>query len=323
MTAAALPSPRPFRMFSVRVRRVRRLSPSFARLTFTGVDLDEMADNGYDQRVKLILPLPGHGLAHLPSGPDWYAGWRRLPEPLRNPVRTYTVRNVRAREREVDLDMVLHGALGDGTPGSTGHAGPAATYALHASPGDQAVLLGPDARFRGWHGGLEFRPPAEGARLLLAADETGVPAVANIVRALPPDAKGQVLLEVPHPDDRFDLGAPPGVRVYWAARRGAGHGSHLLRMVLTADLPAPARTVAATPAPPDDTGELLWDVPDEAVPATATTLGTPHEPDRLYAWVAGEASTVRAIRRHLVTGLGHDRRSVAFMGYWRMGRAES
>jgi NADPH-dependent ferric siderophore reductase len=305
----------PFRMFSVRVRRARRLSPSFVRLTFTGPDLDSMADNGFDQRVKLILPLPGHGLAPLPAGEDWYAAWRQLPESLRNPVRTYTIRHVRPASREVDIDMVLHGdERGEVT-------GPAARFALEARPGDEAVLLGPDAGYPGRHGGLEFRPAVRNVPLLLAADETGVPAVANIVRALPHDAVGQVLLEVPHPDDRFDLGAPAGVGVTWAARGRAGHGSHLLRMAVTCDLPRGSRSLSAagsssaptSPSTPDESPDhLLWDVP-----------GSTHGVADLYAWVAGEASTVRAIRRHLVSELGHDRRSVAFMGYWRMGRAEA
>ena len=33
----------------------RALSPSFVRVTLAGDDLDELADNGYDQRVKLLL----------------------------------------------------------------------------------------------------------------------------------------------------------------------------------------------------------------------------------------------------------------------------
>ncbi|MET9254540.1 siderophore-interacting protein [Streptomyces sp. NPDC003717] len=36
-----------------------------------------------------------------------------------------------------------------------------------------------------------------------------------------------------------------------------------------------------------------------------------------YAWLAGEASLVRALRRHLVDERGLDRRTVAFTGYWR------
>jgi NADPH-dependent ferric siderophore reductase len=39
--------------------------------------------------------------------------------------------------------------------------------------------------------------------------------------------------------------------------------------------------------------------------------------------VAGESAAVKAIRRLLVRGHGIDRHRVAFMGYWRLGRAEN
>ena len=41
-----------------------------------------------------------------------------------------------------------------------------------------------------------------------------------------------------------------------------------------------------------------------------------------YAWVAGEAAMVRAMRRHLVTDRGLDARAHYFGGYWRAGVAE-
>ncbi|WP_306323956.1 MULTISPECIES: siderophore-interacting protein [unclassified Streptomyces] len=41
-----------------------------------------------------------------------------------------------------------------------------------------------------------------------------------------------------------------------------------------------------------------------------------------YAWVAGESSTVKAIRRHLVTARSMDRNRVKFSGYWRKGTSE-
>ena len=62
--------------------------------------------------------------------------------------------------------------------------------------------------------------------------------------------------------------------------------------------------------------ELLWEVPRTARGGAALRRAT------LYAWLAGEAAAVRAMRRHLVGERGIDRRAVAFMGYWRLGRAE-
>ncbi|MZD05332.1 SIP domain-containing protein [Streptomyces sp. SID5785] len=54
----------------------------------------------------------------------------------------------------------------------------------------------------------------------------------------------------------------------------------------------------------------------EAIAAADLPSGTP------YAWVAGESSTVKAVRRHLVQGRGIDRRRVQFSGYWRKGASE-
>ncbi|MFI2665797.1 siderophore-interacting protein [Micromonospora carbonacea] len=289
----------PWRLFDVEVRAVRRLSPSFVRVTFTGVDLDRFADNGYDQRIKLALPLPGRAEVDLPGGPDWYVRYRALPEHLRNPVRTYTVRAARPHLAEVDVDLVLHG---DG--------GPATRWARRVCPGDRAALLGPDAGFDGEHGGIEFRPPPAG-RLLLAGDETAVPAITAILERLPADARGRALLEVPEPADALGVAAPPGVRVTWLPRAGGRHGSRLVPAVAAAagELCGPAP--AAGPVTDVDVDrELLWEVPVPAAPVP------------LYAWLAGEAGVIRTLRRHLVAERGLDRRAVAFMGYWRLGRAD-
>ncbi|MGZ4520604.1 MAG: siderophore-interacting protein, partial [Mycobacteriaceae bacterium] len=96
-----------YRPFRVEVAGLRRLGPSFLRVTFTGTDLDRLASNGRDQRIKVVFPVCGIGLRQCPSGPDWYAAWRALPTERRNPVRTYTVRVARPERREVDVDFVL------------------------------------------------------------------------------------------------------------------------------------------------------------------------------------------------------------------------
>jgi len=57
-----------------------------------------------------------------------------------------------------------------------------------------------------------------------------------------------------------------------------------------------------------DPDALVWEVPDAAAGGPA------------YAWLAGEAGVVTRLRRHLLREAGSDRRSVAFMGYWRQGR---
>lgn len=292
-----------WRFFDVEVARVHRLSPSFLRLTLVGPDLDDFADNGFDQRFKLVLPDAHGSFDALPRDPGWYATWRALPDDRRNPIRTYTVRAVRPARREVDVDVVLHG---DG--------GPASGFAGRAVVGDRLVLLGPDRRYGGEHGGLEFRPPAgHVGPTLLVGDATAVPAVLSVLGALPADTVGEVVLEVPDAGD-IAVGAgvevPPGVGVTWLVRRGhapsglpAAVDEALGRMAA----PSTGGGAGARSLVEPEPDELLWDVPEDA------------RADGLYAWIAGESSLVTGIRRHLVRDLGADRRSVAFMGYWREG----
>ncbi len=180
--------------------RVEQLSPSFRRFTFTGPELDLFGDPGLDVRIKFVLPAPDGGYEHLVRDAEsWYAAWRDQPEERRNPLRTYTTVAVRPEAREVDVDVVLHG-----------DAGPASRWALAAEVGTPLVLLGPDATFDGPAGGIEFRPPTRPHALLLAGDETALPAIAAICEDLPADAWGEVYVEVPHVGDARDLVTPPG-----------------------------------------------------------------------------------------------------------------
>jgi NADPH-dependent ferric siderophore reductase len=305
VTQTAVPTEAPpFRFFEVEVLRIDRISPNFVRVTFTGDDLDRFADNGFDQRIKLIPPLAGSGFEHMPAGPDWYTQWRELPDEQRNPIRTYTVRGVRADRREVDVDMVLHGV-----------SGPASRWAVGAVPGSRALLMGPNGDFTGVSGGIDFHPPVNTRRILLGGDETAVPAIASILERLPADAVGEAVLEVPEAADRLEITAPAGFRVTWLSRDGAAHGTGLVPAIEEAAqrLLGDCTKAATTDLEDVDVdNDMLWEVPD----GTETTI------DGFYAWLAGEAAVIKTLRRHLVTGCGVDRRAVAFMGYWRLGKAE-
>ena len=87
------------------------------------------------------------------------------------------------------------------------------------------------------------------------------------------------------------------------------------------------RAFIAVPTPQDiralDTAgsdiEITWLTGTE--PAAAVRAA--HLPDGVpYAWVAGEASMVRAVRRHLLTERGFAARPHYFGGYWRAGMPE-
>lgn len=305
--------PRPaYSTYEVSVARVQRLSRSFLRITFTGKELETFGTTGLDQRVKIVLPLPGLGVETFPRGTDWYRQWRELPAAARNPIRTYTVRGIRPAERELDIDFVLHGA-----------SGPASRWAENARVGDELAVVGPDRRGDDPLSGVEWRP-GEAHTVLLAGDETAAPAICSILASLPADARGRAIIEVPDVADVLDTPAPDGVAVAWLPRAqlGAERGRALTEAVREwARRHVPERVdaghaglgpvdsePAALTAPDTD---ILWEIPQ-----------APDHADGLYAWLAGESGVIKALRRLLVSESGLDRRQVAFMGYWRAGRAE-
>ncbi|OIH93460.1 siderophore-interacting protein [Curtobacterium sp. MCBA15_001] len=301
-----------YRVFSVRVTAVTRLTPAFVRVTLSGPDLASFAAVGLDQRIKVVLPIPGHGFTDLPDGADWYGAWRALPDAVRNPLRTYTVRSFRPDAQELDIDFVAHG-----------ETGPASRWVSSCIVGDELRIVGPAVPSSPAElpsGAAEFAPGAAG-RILLAGDETAAPAICAILEALDVTTVGHVFIEVPTDADRLPVSAPAGVEVRWIARNGASHGARMTERVHAWASSAVAATsgVAGSAVSRSGVDELvdvdvdhqtLWDVP-------------PASDAQLYAWIAGEAACVKELRRHLVRSVGLDRKQVAFMGYWRHGRAEN
>ena len=294
------------RFFRARVNAITELTPSFRRFTFGGDDLEEYGDPGFDQRIKVVFPTPTISLDAMPSGEDWYTRWREMPEDQRPPFRTYTTRQVRHDAREVDIDMVAHDVQG-----------PASAWIAGASIGDEVLLLAPTTAHRGVSSGIDFVPPARAEQLLLAGDETAAPAIAVILEQLPPDARGTVVVELPHPADAEYLPRHPGFQYRVSARSDRERHVHLVPAVAdAADALAP-RGRGAEVEEIDVDANILWEVPRTAKGGAALKSAP------LYSWLAGEASAIKSLRRHLVTELGVDRRAIAFMGYWRLGKAES
>jgi NADPH-dependent ferric siderophore reductase len=295
------------RFFRVRVTAITDITASFRRFTLAGPDLAHYGDPGFDQRIKVVFPTATVSIDDMPIGEDWYTQWRELPEDARPPFRTYTTRYVRNEACEVDIDMVAHDVLG-----------PASDWIARAQVGDELLVFAPTTAHRGVSFGVDFVPPKRTDGILLAGDETAAPAIAVILEQLPATARGTVVLEVPHESDAAYLPTHPGFDYRVAARptHDARHG-HLVPAVETAAaLLAPAGKGAEVEEVDID-GGILWEVPRTAKGGAA--LKSAH----LYAWLAGEAGAIKSLRRHLVSQLGVDRRAVAFMGYWRLGRAEN
>jgi NADPH-dependent ferric siderophore reductase len=293
----------PFEFFDAYVVRTRRLGPTMLRVTFGGDALRHFASGGRDQRLKLFLPHPGQNAPLVPTGAGdaWFTAWRAMDPAVRGIMRSYTVREQRRfPQDEMDVDFALHGVLdGAGPTGArsaTGAAGPAvATGATAAS-----VPAGPASRWAANarpgdrvtvlgptvpdNAGVDFRPAPGTDWVLISGDETALPAVAGILEWLPPGTPAKVWLEVPHAEDIQELPTAADADVTWLVRENTtAHRTELhLASVASAHLP----------------------------------VGTP------YAWIAGEAGTVKALRRHLVNERGFDRKRVRFTGYWRLDATE-
>ncbi|WP_046731609.1 siderophore-interacting protein [Streptomyces humi] len=207
----------PFRFFSLRVVRTRRLGPSLVRVTFAGADLAHFHSHGHDQSLSLFLPAQGRTEPVVPIelGDGWWQGWRELPDDVRAVMRSYTLRALRRNPDEIDIDFALHG-IG---PGAATPPGPASRWAARARAGDPVVLLGPavaDNR------AIRFRPPEDTDLVLVWGDETAVPAATAILEALPAGTRARAWLEVPHAGDVQDVAAGPDVEITWlTGGRGA------------------------------------------------------------------------------------------------------
>jgi NADPH-dependent ferric siderophore reductase len=91
------------------VQSVERLTPAMLRITFEGDDLADFVSLGYDDHVKLIIPVEGS----------------------EHQLREYTPRRYDNEARTLVIDFAVH------------DAGPATLWALSAKPGDTLTVGGP------------------------------------------------------------------------------------------------------------------------------------------------------------------------------------
>ena len=159
--------------------------------------------------------------------------------------------------------------------------GPACQWAERVEPGDRVAVLGPTGAD---NSGVRFQLPDTAEWVLLWADETALPAAAAILESLPAGMRAKVWIEVPYAGDQLELKTEADADISWLVRE-------------------------VTEASGADRTERTV----EAVRAAALPDSAP------YCWIAGEAGTVKALRRHLVNERAFDRKSVAFTGYWRLG----
>jgi NADPH-dependent ferric siderophore reductase len=121
--------------------------------------------------------------------------------------------------------------------------------------------------------------------VLLAGDETALPAIARILEGLPSTASGHAFIEVADSREEILLAAPSGLAITWLHRNGASPGSTNL-------LVGAVRTVH-------------W----------------PNHSD-VFAWIACEARAMRAMREHLRKTRNLAREQYLAVAYWNALRRE-
>lgn len=293
---------RPYRIFNAAFARALDVTPHLRRITFAGSEIAEMATWSPDQRIKIFFPTDDGRVPNMPDAEDWYATYKSVPVAERVPMRTYTIRTLRADQAEVDVEFVLHG-----------ENGPASRWATHARPGDKVQISAPNRRAEKIGGGFEWKPPADPRHVLLMADETAIPALAGILEQLaarPNPPPCEVFAEVADRADALTLPTWPGLSVHWLIRHEEGDprpGDLLVAAVNRARLPAGSdQTIAEL-----ETIDIDATVPWELAKATEGAF---------YAWIAGESEAIMSIRRILIKERGIDRSLLNLMGYWRFGK---
>ncbi|MGJ0203711.1 SIP domain-containing protein [Leucobacter sp. gxy201] len=248
-------------LMTAAVERAERISPHFVRVTLGGEALEHWRHLGFDQWFRLALPvssattLDGLGDRFDMRG---YLRYLALPKATKPVIRNYTVREFRPEALELDIDFVVHG--------TAGVAGPwAASMPVGATVGliDQ---------------GCGYRPVPGAGEVVLAGDESAMPALLGILRDLPARTTGSAIIEIPDAADRQPTIAPDGVDVHWIVRSGSRRpGAEALDALRSLQKPA----------------------------------------GPVSAFIAGEQQLATGGRRHLVNELGVDKSAIDFSGYWR------
>jgi NADPH-dependent ferric siderophore reductase len=251
-----------FRIVSL-VRR-EPITPRLVRCTFGGADLVGFPQPDPAASVRVLFPAPGTTELVMP---EWNGNEFLMPGSddttrLRPYLRTLTPRATRTdgvETPELDVDVVLHGG------------GVASSWVETSEVGAPAALSGPG---RGY-------AVAPDAPHLLAGDETAIPAMSQLLEALPASTRVVVHVEIDDPAARHALPDHPRAEVQWHERPpDAPHGDTL---------------VTAIEAAPID--------------------------DDTRVWAAGEAAAMQRIRRHLFETRGIPRPRTTIRGYWKHGRA--
>lgn len=239
-----------------RMRRVTLTGDQLGAFTVDGLDRPAFTSAAFDDHVKLIFAADGDLAAALPEqvpgGIEWSPSEHRQG-------RDYTPRRVDTERGEIDLDFVAHGD------------GPAATWARDAQPGDELWFVGPKS---------STLLPGDLDWIVLAGDETALPAIGRFLDERPVQAPAHIVVAVTDDEARQQLALGPRDRIDWVRSGDAADAAALI---------APA--VRALDLPGAGTG-------------------------RGYVWAAAESRALIPLRRYLQRELGMPKSHLNITGYW-------
>ncbi len=235
---------------------VEPINPRLVRITFHGRELDGLIVTEPGASIRLLISTTAANELVIPT---WRGNEFLLPHSVKPAIRTFTPSMMGATSNRLVLDVVLHGR------------GAASQWAANVGIGDPAAVSGPGRGYTVDHTASEY---------LIGGDESAIPAMRQLVGAIPPTIPTRVLIEVTDLAARVDLAHSYNTTITWL-----------------------------TPVPHAPPGTALADALIAAPVATTARV-----------WVAGEAAAVQRVRRHLFTEAGFPRTHATIRGYWKHGR---
>ena len=233
------------------VAAIRALTRSMTRFTLRA---DAFAEPGIEQPGEILT------LGWAPDGEELVLpqpGWRFPDGKPEQHWRNFTVRGFDPARATIDVDFYLHGDLGR-----------ASAWGSRARPGDVVGFAGPRTH---------WEPDPEAEWVLLAADETGLPALLAILETLPAGLPVFAFAEVDDGGERQAVASAADVDLRWISRE--------------------RRPAGTTPV-------LIEAVRELALPA-----------GRPQVWGGGEALAMRDMRRYLKAE--RPQATMSVMGYWK------
>lgn len=200
---------------TIEVVAAQMVAPRMKRIRFRGEDFHAYPEGGL--HVRLLFAPKGRAPVWPSVGADGRIVWPVAEDTLA--ARVYTIRSVDLRTSEIEIDFVLHDRCGEAAPG--------ADFADTARPGQVIGIFAP---------GANEIPSARS--LLLAGDETALPAMARIVEALPSGSRVRIFAQVDNAASHYDFVARDAVELTYLYRdsqaggdESGGHGGVLTRVV--------------------------------------------------------------------------------------------